>query len=125
MKIMVVDDDQAILDCVRLLLELNNYQVITISDGRIENKVKREKPDLILLDVWMSGVDGRDVCKSLKQNKEFKGIPIIMFSASKDVAESVDSVGADDFIEKPFEIDELLNKIEKYIRREVIENYSM
>ena len=113
--ILVVDDDAAILDSIKMILELENYIVQTSKEGETIYKMKNDYPDLLLLDIWMSGQDGRDVCKYLKQNPLTKNIPIIMVSASRDIMQSAKEAGADDFITKPFEIDELLSKVAKYV----------
>lgn len=115
-KILVADDDPAILDSIRMLLELNGYEVETTVDGEKIYKMEKDYPDILLLDIWMSGQDGRDICRYLKKNPLTKHIPIIMISASRDVMKSAHDANADDFIAKPFEIDELLSKINKYIR---------
>jgi CheY-like chemotaxis protein len=72
-------------------------------------------PDLLLLDIWMSGIDGRDICKELKQKENTKKIPIVLISASREIERSALEAGADDFLAKPFEIDDLLEKIEKHL----------
>src|SRR3990167_7562242 len=113
-KILVADDDPAIVDSLQLILELANYKVCTTINGKVIAMLKREKPDLLLLDIWMSGVDGRDICKKLKANEQTKNIPVIMISATRDIERSTKESGADDFLEKPFEMDELLEKVEKY-----------
>jgi DNA-binding response OmpR family regulator len=64
----------------------------------------------------MSGFDGRDICRELKQRKNTRGIPIIMISASRDIERSAYEAGADDFLAKPFEIDDLLGKIRKLLK---------
>ena len=122
-KILVADDDPAIVDAVQLMLELYDYNVSTTVNGDTiyqlaessAYKMEMEYPDLLLLDIWMSGQDGRDICKYLKNNPLTKHIPIIMISASRDIFESAKDAGADDFIAKPFQMDELLEKIDKYI----------
>ena len=113
-KIMVVDDDVAILDSLKMLLEEFGYEVETTVDGWAAYELKKALPDLILLDIWMSGVDGRDVCKYLKKQKQTKHIPIIMFSANKDTSEIAKISGADDFISKPFDMKDLLDKVAEY-----------
>lgn len=113
-KILVADDDPAIVDSLKLLLELYDYEVTTTVNGETIYKMKKEYPNLLLLDIWMSGQDGREICKYLKNNPETKHIPIIMISASRDISQSAKEAGADDFIAKPFSMDELLEKVEKY-----------
>ncbi len=114
-KILIADDDPAIVDAVQLMLELYDYEVSTTVDGETIFKMEKEYPDLLLLDIWMSGQDGREICKYLKNNPLTKHIPIIMISASRDIIQSAKDAGADDFITKPFQMDELLTMIAKYI----------
>lgn len=110
---MIADDDPGIVDAVEMLLEFEGYEVSSTIDGSTVLDMKTELPDLLLLDIWMSGEDGRDICKKLKQIELTKNIPVIMVSASKDIKESALQAGADDFLAKPFEMNELLSKIKK------------
>ena len=110
-KIMIADDDPGIVDAIEMLLEFEGYQVSSTVDGSTVLDMKTELPDLLLLDIWMSGEDGRDICKKLKQIEATKNIPVIMVSASKDIKESAMAAGADDFLSKPFEMNDLLSKI--------------
>lgn len=112
--ILVADDDPAILDSIQIILEDEGYEVLTTVNGETVGKMFEEQPDLLLLDIWMSGQDGRDICKALKSQDTTRHIPIIMISANKDTEEMSKIAGANDFISKPFEIDELLNKVKKY-----------
>lgn len=112
-KIMIADDDPGIVDAVEMLLEFEGYEVTSTINGSTVLDMKDELPDLLLLDIWMSGSDGRDICKKLKHEVITKNIPVIMISASKDIKESAMASGADDFLAKPFEITELLSKIER------------
>ncbi len=110
---MIADDDPGIVDAVELLLEFEGYLVSSTMDGGKVLQLSDDLPDLILLDIWMSGEDGRDICRQLKQNEKMQNIPVIMISASKDVAQSAYDAGANDFLAKPFEMDDLLKKIER------------
>jgi DNA-binding response OmpR family regulator len=110
-KIMIADDDPGIVDAIEMLLEFEGYNVSSTVNGATVLDMKDELPDLLLLDIWMSGEDGRDICKKLKQDKITKNIPVIMISASRDIKESALEAGADDFLAKPFEMNELLGKI--------------
>lgn len=114
-KILIVDDDPGILDAVGIMLEFEGYEVKCTPTSASLLTMDSEFPDLLLLDIWMSGTDGRDVCKQLKQKTSTRKIPIVMISASKDIERSALEAGADDFLAKPFEMDDLLAKIEKYI----------
>jgi CheY-like chemotaxis protein len=115
-KILVADDDPAIVDAIQMMLELEGYEVDTTVNGATIYKMEKEYPDLLLLDIWMSGQDGREVCKYLKKNPATKHIPIILVSASRDVAQSAKDAGADDFIEKPFQMDDLLKTVAKHVK---------
>ena len=114
-KIMIADDDPGIVDAIEMLLEFEGYDVSSTVDGSTVLDMKHELPDLLLLDIWMSGEDGRDICKKLKQEPLTKNIPVIMISASRDIKESAMDAGADDFLAKPFEMNDLLKKIEDLI----------
>ena len=109
-KVLVADDDAGILDCISAMLEFAGYEVKTTPNGASLLNMK-ELPDLLLLDIWMSGVDGRDICRKLKQNESTSKLPIVLFSASKDIQASALAAGADDFLAKPFDMNDLLQKI--------------
>lgn len=113
-RILVADDDPAIAEGVVLMLKESGYDAQSVLDWENILNLKNH-PDLLLLDVWMSGYDGREICRKLKSGKDTKNIPVIMFSASRDIKKSAKEAGADDFIEKPFEMDDLLKKIEAQI----------
>ena len=113
--IVVADDDPAILDVMQIILEMYNFHVITVSDGLVVPMVMAVQPQLLLLDVCMSGVDGRDICKSIKEIDAIKDIPIIMISAGIDLLKASVESGADDFLAKPFEMQDLIAKVNKYV----------
>lgn len=111
-KIFIADDDEAIVDATSMMLEMVGYEVsYTLNGANIQSAISK-KPDLVLLDIWMSGIDGRDVCKAIKANPQTKDIPVLMLSASRDIRESALESGADDFLAKPFDMNVLLNKID-------------
>jgi DNA-binding response OmpR family regulator len=115
-KILVIDDDLDILSVMEILLSMRGYNVEVTAKG--ENtfpKIETFKPDLILLDVLISGYDGRVICKQLKSNEETKLIPIIMFSAHPGAAATIADYGANDFISKPFDVDHLLKKVNEQL----------
>ena len=108
-RVLVIDDDQDILEPIALLLESEGYMVATITKGNeTYTKVKEFAPNIILLDILMSGSDGRTICKKLKQTDETKHIPIVMMSAHPGADKDSVDAGADDFIAKPFETADLL-----------------
>ncbi len=94
-----------------IMLEFEGYQVSSTLNGATLLHMEQELPDILLLDIWMSGVDGRDICRQLKEKELTSKIPILMISASKDVERSAIEAGADDFLAKPFEMNDLLRKI--------------
>lgn len=112
---MIADDDPGILDSIGIMLEFEGYEVSTTLNGNTLLDLENELPDLLLLDIWMSGTDGRDICRLLKQKQNTSKIPIVMISASRDIERSAIEAGADDFLSKPFDMDDLLKKIEKNI----------
>lgn len=116
-RILVVDDNTAILDALKIMLEDEGYEVETTVDGATVKDIQAPLPDLVLLDIWMSGVDGRDVCKFLKSTPATKHIPVIMISAAKDTEQIAKASGADDFISKPFQMDVLLKMVAKYVNQ--------
>lgn len=110
-KILVVDDDKDILNIVDLLLTRNNFIVKKISRWqRVSEAVKTFTPDLILLDIDLNGADGGDICKELKQSKETRAVPVILFSVLMP-EDYLKKSGADGFLIKPFESAELLQLI--------------
>ena len=113
-KILVADDNAGIVDVMRMVFETEGFDVITTMNGNNILKLCEEKPDIIFLDVWMSGVDGNDVCKQIKTNDGFSHIPVIIFSASRKIKQIAIDCGADDFISKPFELKTLLSITHKY-----------
>lgn len=115
-KLLVVDDEPDILEFLQVILEEEGYEVFTSTKGEyLEQLHNGGLPDLILLDVLLSGKDGRDIVKYLKGQDETKAIPVIMFSAHPSAEQTARTAGADDFLAKPFNIDELLLRIAKYL----------
>src|SRR5690348_18468730 len=110
-KILVVDDDPDILDAIQFALEDEGYAVATSEKGEYAENLKDGNgglPDLIILDVLLSGKDGRTICRSLKSRPDTQRIPIIMISAHPGAEESSRAVGADAFLAKPWDINALL-----------------
>jgi len=114
-KILIVDNEESILEALGFILNEAGYKVETRLEIGV-SKVKKKLPDLILLDMRLSGKNGGEIAKKLKSDTETKNIPVILISASPINAKLVRKYGADDYIQKPFDIDFLLKKVEKYIR---------
>jgi DNA-binding response OmpR family regulator len=112
-KVLAVDDDNDILDIIRIILEDEGYEVATLSNGKnILSCLSNIRPDLILLDVMLSGMDGREICKTIKSDSAFKLIPIIMISASHNLQNyNVLPGPPNGFIPKPFDIDNLVHVV--------------
>ena len=112
-KILLIDDDPDIITVLQLLLKKKGYQVATAScEEEAYKQVELFMPHLIVLDVLLSGVDGRTICKKLKNTEASKHIPIIMFSAHPSAQKNMADFGADDFLPKPFESTKILERIE-------------
>ncbi len=117
-KILVVDDEPDILEFLQDLLEGEGYTVsITDKAEYVEKLEAGGLPDLILIDVLLSGNDGRKIVKHLKSQEATRHVPVIMFSAHPSAEETVKVAGADDFVAKPFELDEVLAKIAKQVSK--------
>ncbi len=117
-KIVVVDDDPDILDALQLTLEDAGYIVTPTEKAEYAENLRDSDgglPDLIILDVLLSGKDGRIICQKLKGQPETMHIPVIMISAHPNARQSVKAVGADDFLAKPFDIDDLLTLVAKHL----------
>jgi DNA-binding response OmpR family regulator len=113
-RILVVDDEPADLDLLRHALEQDGYKILVATSGeRALQIVGRTRPDLILLDVTMPGLDGFDTCERLKTSADTREIPVVFLTASSDSASLVRgfAVGGDDFIAKPFQRDEVLARV--------------
>jgi DNA-binding response OmpR family regulator len=112
-SVLIVDDDPGILNVVNIILSQNGYHVKGFSDGDdLLDKIVLEKPDILLLDIRLGKKDGRNICKEIKANWK-KDLKVILFSANHTLKETALECNADDFLEKPFEIDELLEKVRR------------
>ncbi len=120
-KILVVDDEKAIVDILKFNLEREGFEVVTAGDGEEGiDKFRIEQPDLILLDIMMPKIDGLQACKTIRNESN---VPIIMITAR---AEEVDKVlglefGADDYVTKPFGVRELIARVKSNLRRTVMD----
>lgn len=118
-KIVVADDDQALLDTVGWILRDKGYDVVAVSDGAmIEEVLDRENPDLLMLDIMMPKVDGLQVLERVKSQEKWMDLPVLMLSSMPPEDGTVKSLGlgAADFIPKPFRVRELLARIEAHLR---------
>ena len=115
-KVLVVDDDDRVREMIEFRLTLFGYEVVQATNGQEGLvAVRREQPDLVLLDVMMPELDGFQVCRRLKQDEATKGIPVVMLTAkaeAKDVTRAFES-GADDYVVKPYDPAVLQAKVKK------------
>ncbi|HSH31372.1 MAG TPA: response regulator [Candidatus Saccharimonadales bacterium] len=114
-QILVADDDPAIVDAIKIVLEDEGYRVTTTVNGETVKKIRQDFPDLILLDIWMSGMDGRDITRYLKNQAATRHIPVIMISANRDTEQIALAAGADGFLAKPFDIKDLIELVQKHL----------
>jgi DNA-binding response OmpR family regulator len=122
-KILVADDDPGIRDIFNIILAKAGYDIEIVDDANDIFKNKFRIPDLFLVDRLLSGVDGLDVCRYLKSNEQTSHVPVVMVSASPDIGVLAVKAGADDFVEKPFELSYLLKVIERNISKATNENH--
>ena len=119
-KVLIVDDEEHIVELLQFNLVNAGYKVITANNGlEALKKVKENKPDLLLLDLMLPGMDGLDVCKEIKRDKETSKTSIIMLTAKSEELDKILGLelGADDYITKPFSIRELLARVKAVLRR--------
>lgn len=113
--ILIIDDNPYILKPLSLLLSGLGYSVTSATDGKEATMMQIPFSNLILLDSRLQGIKGQDICRKIKSDKSTKHIPIIMCSADNQIKVIAKEAGADDSIEKPFSVSDLLKKIKKYI----------
>jgi len=115
-KVFVFDDNVDILDLCTIILEDAGYEIKTSStSNNIIEQVSSYVPDIIFMDNWLPDVGGIDATKELKAHAELSHIPVIYFSANNDVKSLAEQAGADDYLSKPFDIEELEKIISKYL----------
>ena len=117
-KILVIDNDQDIINVLQQLLKRQGYTVATASqEADAYQKIGQFEPDLVLLDVLLSGVDGREICRQIKNSDPVEPVPVIIISAHPGVQKHLEECKADDFILKPFDVHNLLQKIEQHLEK--------
>ena len=115
-KLLIIDDDEDISAMLFLLLRSKSFEVAVVTKSEdIFQRIRTYQPDIILLDVFLTGYDGRVICKQLKFHPDSKHIPVIMVSGDEEVLQTVGQYGANDFIQKPFDAETLLFKINNFV----------
>jgi DNA-binding response OmpR family regulator len=119
-KILVVDDEVDLVETVRFPLEMEGFDVLVSYNGEDAlSQARKEKPDLIILDLMLPKLDGYKVCRLLKFDERYKHIPILMLTAKTQEKDKVlgKETGADEYITKPFEMDYLMEKVKAYLNK--------
>ncbi len=118
-KILVIEDDKDIRDTIVYILEEENYDIIASEDSKILKSIDTHKPDLVLLDNWLtdwkSDANGQQLSKELKTNPATQHIPVIIISAVSNIKEIAEAGLADGYLRKPFDLSELVEIVRKHI----------
>ncbi len=117
-KILIVDDEQDIVETLKFMLEAQGYECFCAYDGENGlNMAKELIPDLMILDVMMPKINGYKISRLLKYDNKYKDIPIIMITARSQEEDKVigQETGVNEYITKPFELDEVINKVNEYL----------
>ena len=113
--VLIVEDDPQVARLIALVLQRHGYVGEIVSDGKIAlERVLAEKPQAIFADLSIKGMDGQALCSRLKEDAATRGIPFIVLSGDRDIAEKARNCGADDYLGKPFEFDDLIRLVDKY-----------
>jgi DNA-binding response OmpR family regulator len=119
-KILVVDDEVDLVETIRFPLEMEGFNVLVSYNGEDAlSQARKENPDLILLDLMLPKLDGYKVCRLLKFDERYKHIPILMLTAKTQEKDKQlgKETGANEYITKPFDIDELMKKVKSYLNK--------
>ena len=115
-KLLIFDDDKSILEVISIIFEENGYKVeISETSHDIIQKVTEFQPDVILMDNWIPNIGGVEATKLLKNNEDFKHIPVIYVTANNDIEMLAEKAKADDFVAKPFNLEDLEEKVAHYM----------
>ena len=116
-RLLIADDDEGLRDIFRMIFEKEDYEVDIFENAGELMKMNFKFPDLFLIDRLLSGVDGLDLCRFLKNNWNTRHIPVIMISATPDIALQSRLAGADAFVEKPFQMAYLLKVVKEQLAK--------
>ncbi len=115
-NILILDDSTDLLDVLQIIFKMNGHEATTAeTTDFFFHELENVKPDLIFIDVNLRGIDGREICKDLKEKEKTKNIPIVLISAAPEKLKSYEDCKADGVIEKPFNKKELLTTVESLI----------
>jgi CheY-like chemotaxis protein len=114
-RVLLADDDPRVLSVVSRYLDLEGYDMSTVSDGEAAvTTATRDRPDLIILDIMMPGIDGIEACRRIRANPATSQIPVLMFSALSEEAEIARLAGADGMLPKPFNLPALAEAVKTF-----------
>jgi two-component system response regulator VicR len=117
--ILVVEDDPQVARLISLVLQRNGYTSQVVADGESAlDKARETRPSMIFADLTIKGMGGEQLCSTLKANPDTKNIPYVVVSGDRDIAEKARVCGADDYMGKPFEFEDLIRLVNKYARAE-------
>ncbi|QQL50005.1 response regulator transcription factor [Mucilaginibacter ginkgonis] len=116
-KILIVDDETDICDVLDIVLKEEGFQTSILTSGKpVYSSVLEDTPDLIIMDIRLGDMDGRDICRKIKESREIAKTPIILISASDNMSDKLDGPGApDDFVAKPFDIEMLVQTVNRHL----------
>jgi len=115
-QILVVDDDPDIGIMIKMILEYSGYSVLVSDRGeQTEELIRNNHIDLLIMDMLLSGINGTDICRRLKRMTDTSQLPVMMISAHPNAKNTCLEAGADDFIAKPFDMDDILSKINSLV----------
>jgi two-component system, OmpR family, response regulator MtrA len=119
MRILIVEDDPQVARLMSLVLQRNGHRSDIVADGQSAlDRAQSMKPDMIFADLTIKGMGGEQLCSALKSTPATKGIPYVVVSGDRDIAEKARGCGADGYMVKPFEFDDLVRLVNKYARAE-------
>lgn len=117
-RILVVDDDPDISMMLKMMLEFKGYSVHTSDRAEdTHTRLQQKDIDLVIMDMLLSGVNGTDICTELKQSESTRDVPVMMISAHPNAREICLQAGANEFISKPFDMQEILSKIDELVKK--------
>jgi DNA-binding response OmpR family regulator len=117
--ILIVEDDPQVARLIALVLQRNGYQSEIVADGQTAlQRASAGQPAIIFADLTIKGLGGEKLCVALKAQPDTKSIPVIVVSGDRDIADKARQCGADDFLGKPFEFEDLVRLVKKYARVE-------
>ncbi len=115
--ILVCEDDESILDVLQLILEEKGYRVTAWTFCNDIEDVRAIEPDLLLIDLWFPELGGVEICRLMKADKEMHDIPVILVSATNELEKTAKQLKADDFIKKPFNVKDVVEKVHTHLAK--------